>query len=537
MYAHYYINVKYAAELIKRKRFIIMKHSTMQQKISAFIKCTVLVVVLQWIMGSSVSAALKSEPDENQETVIKDAIVKIYTVANKPDYFSPWRMLGPKNSGGSGCIIEGNRILTNAHVVADYTFVQVRRYGQAKRYKANVLNVSHDADLALLAVDDKTFFSGVTPLKFGGLAETQQEVLVYGFPFGGDSLSITKGILSRIEHIFYVHSSQYLLAGQIDAAINPGNSGGPVLVNDRVVGIVMQMVKSNYTENLGYMVPIPIINHFFQDIEDGHYDGFPDLGIITQNMESPDMRSKYGMSENQTGIFVTRILPGSPAKEKMEQGDVLLSIAGYPIANDGTVEFRPKERTDYTHYIDAKQLGESINAEVLRKGTIEHLTFSLNQTRKAYLLVPQEKYEQMPRYFIYGGIVFTPLTKNLLKRWGSDWPDSAPSALVEEISNWVTEEKKEVVTALKILAADVNTGYHDIRTWVVTEVNGKEIKDFDEFFQIVTHATEPYLVFKDEMGYQIVIDRKKAEESHEQVLRTYRIERDLSPDLRKLSTE
>jgi S1-C subfamily serine protease len=456
--------------------------------------------------------------------------VKIYTVTNSPDYFNPWMMLGPKSGGGSGCIIEGNKILTNAHVVADHTFIQVRRYGQAERYKAKVLNVSHD--LALLTVEDKTFFSDVTPLKFGELAETQQEVLVYGFPFGGDSLSITKGVLSRIEHLFYVHSSHYLLAGQIDAAINPGNSGGPVLVNDRVVGVVMQMVKSNYAENIGYMVPIPVINHFFQDIEDGQYDGFPDIGIITQDMESPDMRRKYGMSETQTGLFVTLILPGSPAEGKMEKGDVLLSIEGHPIANDGTVEFRPKERTNYTYYVDAKQPGESVRAEVLSQETIKQVTLTLNQTRKAYLLVPQEEYEQLPRYFIYGGIVFTPLTKNLLERWGSDWLDSAPSDLVRELKNWVTEEKKEVVLVLKILAADVNTGYHDIRAWIVTEVNGKQIKDFDEFFQIVTQTTEPYLVFKDELGFQIVIDREKAEESHELVLRTYRIEHDRSQDLR-----
>jgi S1-C subfamily serine protease len=216
----------------------------------------------------------------------------------------------------------------------------------------------------------------------------------------------------------------------------------------------------------------------------------------------------------------------------MEEGDVLLSIDEHPIANDGTVEFRPKERTNYTYYVDTKQPGERIEVEVLRQGEIKPITLTLNQTRKTYLLVPQEEYEQLPRYFIYGGLVFTQLTKNLLERWGSDWPDTAPSDLVREIKNWVTEDRQEVVIMLKVLAADVNTGYHDIRTWIVTEVNGKQIKDFHEFFQIVTQATEPYLVFKDEMGFQIVIDRKKAEKSHELILRTYRIEHDRSPDLR-----
>ncbi len=511
-----------------------MKYIPVQRKTLVFIKGVVLIIVCQWVLGNFALAELNQST--LREAAIKDAIVKIYTVTTKPDYFNPWRMSGPQNTGGSGCIIEGNRILTNAHVIADHTFIQVRRYGQAKRYKASVLNISHEADLALLTVDDETFFVDVGPVKFGEFVEPQQEVLVYGFPFGGDSLSITRGVLSRVEHHYYTHSSYYFLAGQIDAAINPGNSGGPVLVDGKIVGVVMEAYKPDYSENIGYMVPIPIINHFSQDIEDGRYDGFPDLGIVTQDMENPDMKRKYGMSEAQTGIFIVHIFPNSSSEGKIQKGDVLLSIDGYPIADDGTVEFRSKERTKYTYYVDIRQLGESIPVEVLRQGEIKNITLPLDQTKKEHLLVPLEEYEQMPRYFIYGGIVFTPLSKNLLEQWGSNWPNSAPIDLVAELSNWPSEERKEVVVALKVLAADVNMGYHNINTWIVTEVNGKKIRDFNEFFQIVTHVTEPYVVFKDDSGFQIVIEREKAEESHENVLRTYYIEHDRSPDLRALST-
>ena len=128
---------------------------------------------------------------------VEGAIVKIYTIHDMPDYYNPWSMHGPFGSTGSGCIIKGNRILTNGHVVSDETFVQVRRYGDAKRYTARVLNVSHAADLALLTVDDPDFFKDVKPLDFGELPTSQQEVAVYGFPLGGDTLSTTKGVISR----------------------------------------------------------------------------------------------------------------------------------------------------------------------------------------------------------------------------------------------------------------------------------------------------------------------------------------------------
>ena len=152
-------------------------------------------------------------------------------------------MLGSKSSNGSGCFISGNRILTNAHVVSNSTFIQVRKYGQSKKVKARVLSISHESDLALLTVDDEDFFNDVKPLSLGNLPSVREKVTVYGFPLGGDTLSVTEGIVSRIEHRNYAHSSSYLLAGQIDAAINPGNSGGPVMVGSNIVGVVMQSLS------------------------------------------------------------------------------------------------------------------------------------------------------------------------------------------------------------------------------------------------------------------------------------------------------
>ena len=94
---------------------------------------------------------------QTQEDITKQAIVKIYTVSKKLNYQEPWAS-SMRQSTGSGAIIENNYILTNAHVVANETFLEVQRYGQRKRYIANVVFVSHQADLALLKVEEKDFF-------------------------------------------------------------------------------------------------------------------------------------------------------------------------------------------------------------------------------------------------------------------------------------------------------------------------------------------------------------------------------------------
>jgi len=501
---------------------LLRKYSNKRFKL---LKTLLSVLAINLVTASLVLGAEKSIPAVKEVT--RDAIVKIYTIINKPDYFRPWNT-STKRLSGSGCIISGNRILTNAHVVADQTFLEVRRHGQPQRHKAKVLSVSHEADLALLTVDDKEFFSNVVPLEFGKLAKMQQDVVVYGFPMGGDTLSITKGVVSRIEHHNYTHSSEYFLAAQIDAAINPGNSGGPVLANDRVVGVVMQSYKS--ADNIGYMVPIPIIEHFLQDIEDGSYDGFPAIGLVVQLMENPDMKRKYGISEDQTGVLVRHIFPGSPAKEMIKKDDVILTIDGHTIADDGTVEFRLKERTSFNYYIDRHQMGEKISLGLLRDSATMEIRLSLSRRTRDFQLVPREQYDQLPRDFIYGGIVFSPLTKNLIKSWGKNWQKKAPQNLMIELSNWPTETRREVVVALQVLASDVNKGYHDISSWIVEEVNGKKFKDFDEFCQLVTTSQARFVTFKDKKGFQIVIDQEKALESHERILQTYQIDVNRSQD-------
>lgn len=459
---------------------------------------------------------------------IEEAIVKIYTTRNSPDYDNPWSMRGSEAVTGSGCIIEDRQILTNAHVVENQTFIQVRRQGDPNRYQARVLHVAHDVDLALITVDDPKLFSGVQPLQLGKLPQLQQEVRVYGFPLGGDTLSITKGIISRIEHQVYVHSLKNFLAVQIDAAINLGNSGGPAIVNNRIVGIATQTMKS--AQNIGYIVPTPIINHFFKDVKKGQYHGFPTLGVELQAIENPDQKEKFGMSQNQTGALITRILPGSPAENRLKINDVLMAVDGHAIANDISVEFRPKEWTSLVYYIQGHQIGEIIGLSILRQGEMETLRISLDKTAQEYDLVPLE-FDVPPRYYIFGGLVFTPLTKNYLKTWADNWTKEAPQNLLSFLqSNYKATEGQEVVLLLKVLADDTNKGYHDLSDLVITKVNGKKIINLRDLMRIVeANPNDKYIVFEDADGKQIILNKKKAIKGNKKILATYHISQESFP--------
>jgi len=465
------------------------------------------------------------------EVNIKSSVVKVFSVHRRHNYDEPWQLHGQRRSSGSGCIIANNRIITNAHVVADQTFIQVKRAGQARKYTAKVVVVAHECDLALLEVEEDSFFESAIPLTLGTLPSIRDDVAVYGFPIGGDSMCITEGVVSRVEHDRYSHSSARLLTCQIDAAINPGSSGGPVIKDNKIVGIAFQ---GGSGENIGYMVPAPIINHFLEDIADGTYEGIPKLGISCQKMESPDIRASYHMDEDETGTLINKVYPGSPATDILMPEDVLLSIDGNRIANNGTIEFRPGERTSFGYVVQSKHVGESVLCTVLRDAKQLDVSIQLSKPTGAMRLVPNEQYDVAPTYYILGGLVFEPLTKNFLREWGKQWYSRAPRHLTNYYLNGeLTEDRKQVIVLVKVLPDEINLGYHDWGSNVVTSVNGSHISSITDLVEAFESNIGDYHVIVDEAERRLILDRKKVDAAGHQILKKYRITSDRSEDLKE----
>jgi len=456
----------------------------------------------------------------------KEAIVKIYTVSKVVSYKEPWNS-STSRSSGSGAIISGNRILTNAHVVANQTFIEVQRYGERKRYIAKVINVSHQADMALLEVEDKKFFNGVTPLTLGELPEMEQKIVVYGFPMGGDTLSATSGVVSRIEHTRYAHSGESFLTVQVDAAVNPGNSGGPAISNGKIVGVVMQNISQS--QSIGYIVPVNMVKHFLVDIKDGHYDGFADLGLTVQKMENPTIKKYYNIDENTSGILVDNLVYSAKNSINIKENDIITAINGHSIKDDGTVEYRPHEYTSYHYFIDQHQMGDNIALKVIRDQENLDINITLKHTANDVLLVKTKEYDKMPRYFIYGGYVFSPLSRNLLAIGRNKIP------LRYYATQWPTEEKKEVVVLLKVLPSDINRGNYGFTLWPIEKLNGKTFDNFNTFYKRIKEFKGDYLILEDSDGVKIIINREEALSKQSDILKKYNIEYDRSIDLRDMN--
>jgi len=240
---------------------------------------------------------------------IQKSLVRITSTEVEPDYRAPWNTGAIGRGVGAGFVIDGPRIMTNAHVVSNTRYLTVEREGDPNKYPARVLFVAHDCDLALITVDSPEFFKNMVPLGFGGIPELESTVSAYGYPIGGERMSVTTGIVSRIDFQLYTHSSiDSHLAIQISAQINPGNSGGPVMQNAKVVGVAFQGYSGDIAQGVAYMIPTPVIRRFLTDIKDNRYDKYVDLGLTYSKLQNPAQRRYLGLPDDGPGVMVDTLI-------------------------------------------------------------------------------------------------------------------------------------------------------------------------------------------------------------------------------------
>jgi len=454
---------------------------------------------------------------------IRNSLVKIYTRTNPPDLGSPWQSKGIRSTSGSGVIISGNRILTNAHVVANQVNVEVKREGMTRRYTAQVVHVGHESDLALLAVDDFSFFEGAVPMELGETPVIRDSVSVYGFPLGGETISVTQGIVSRIEVSRYSHSGRSLLLVQIDAAINPGNSGGPVVSGGSMVGVAAQSIRS--ADNVGYMVPASIIRHFLVDVKDGRYDGFPSMGVGYQSIENENLKGALGLNGGETGVLITGVNYDSSADGILDVGDVLMEMDGVPIAEDLSVPWRENNRVQFSYLVHDKQVGDEMSLRVLSGEERKDLKVILKNTD---FLIPRPAFDVKPSYYTVGGLVFQPLTMDYFRLFKHAPPDF--SYYVGH-RNLRTEERRQIVLLSKVLAAPLTRGYHNLRNSIVAKIQGKVPRDLPDLVRIIEESSEPWLKIETESGRTLILSLEDARSRTEEILKMYGIGSDRSGDL------
>jgi S1-C subfamily serine protease len=485
---------------------------------------------------SKQKSPVPSAPDEIPSTVVENSVIKVFSTARYPDLHKPWIKLAPTEVSGSGVVIEGKRILTNAHVVLYAGEIQVQPNQGGDKISATAAAIAPGIDLAVLKLDDEKFFDSHRPLsRARRLPEIRDSVTVYGYPTGGTSLSVTKGIVSRIEFTPY-----YLLVSglriQIDAAINPGNSGGPAVVGDQMIGLAFSYLGG--AQNIGYIIPSEEIELFLQDIADGHYDGKPAMYDRLQTLENPALRSFLKLNNSVQGMVVHQPT-SSDASYPLKEWDVITKIGDAPIDNQGTIKIGPNLRVSFLYMVQKIAKKGKVLLTLVRAGKEMHIELPVSPN---FPLAIPDLADTYPSYFIFGPLAFSEATTQLVTSLGKgnrgvDWMlglSYGGSPLVTRYGDKAAFDGERIVfVSSPFFPNKLSKGYTNPNPEVVKTVNGRPIKNLAHLVETLRDSKDESITieFNRRGGETLVFPRKEMISATDAILTDNGVRSQGSPDM------
>jgi len=443
--------------------------------------------------GGPAQEPAPTEGGKPQEAVER-SVVKVFSTVVRPNLYRPWERSTPIEVTGSGVVIEGKRILTSAHVVLYASQVQVQPNVGGDKLSARVEAVGPGIDLAVLKLDDESLFESHAPLACADtLPGIKDTVMAYGYPTGGNGLSITKGIVSRIEFAGYGPFVGGLRV-QIDAAINPGNSGGPAVTGDKMVGLAFGHLGR--ADNIGYIIPCEEIDLFLKDIADGRYDGKPALHDELQTLENDALRSFLKLDKSVAGILVHAADDPDPTYP-LKRWDLITRIGDTPVDDQGMIQLGPNLRVSFRYLVQRLARNGKVPLTIVRGAKTMAVDVPVSSKRPLVIPDLQGTY---PSYFVYGPLVFSPASTQYVAGLGPSSGGSslaARSPLLKRLLERPTFEGEAlVVVSSPFFPHKLAQGYSNPMSRVVLSVNGVPIKNLGHLVEVLRDARDEFVVIE-----------------------------------------
>jgi len=469
---------------------------------------------------------------EKPSPAVENSVVKIFATQRTPDIFRPWQKQAPREETGSGVVIEGKRILTTYRTVWYSNDIQIQANQAGDKVSATLELGSESMDLAVLKLSDESFFDTHPPLpRAPGIPSIKDPVFVYGFPVGGSSLSITKGIISRIEFTQYNFPS-YGLRIQIDAAINAGNVGGPAVAGDKMVGLALQHLGGS--DNIGYIVPNEELEIFLGNLAAGKYTAKPGYYDGTHPLENEALRPYLKLAKTDEGTLVEQI-DGNDPNYPLKEWDLIERIGHYRVDDQGMVH-QGELRLDLRYAVQRDTANGKVPMDIVRAGQHLHLDVPIPNGRE--MLVPGVRGEYPP-YFIFGPIVFSKVTQALSAAVlrepnmtaGMTWN---ASPILNRRGDRATFPGEEIVVVPSpFFPSKLGEGYERPAFYVVASVNGVPVRNLAHLVTLIRDARTDYITirFVDRNKEAVVLPRKATLDATEQILSDNGVRSQASPDL------
>jgi S1-C subfamily serine protease len=448
-------------------------------------------------------------------------VVQVTLVVSETNFINPWRSGGQGQARCSAVIVDAEKriILTNSHCVASTAMLFVSRENHLTPVLATVREIARDLDLAWITTEAPSFWENPSQfakieLNAASLPYLSANVNVIGFPTGGNSITITKGIVSRLDGSVYPNGLEEAARNtpdslpivQVDASINHGNSGGPAFDGKGgLMGLAFCALEG--ASNVGYIIPALLLKNFVETVQEaGRWQAQPEIGAMFRPILNPSIRNWLGMEENETGVQVRSISPKSPLYDKVQKGDVLLRIDDQQVTGSGTVSQNIAGRSvefPFDVVVTEKKGGEPTAMKFLRVDAENKARKVFDVSAVFHPIQPlaarfddapmgdkgREYFTALPDFFVYGTLVWGIFSNPLLQHALAAKIDVPWTVRKHALHQW-RKGDEDVVVLIQGFNHRCNQEYDMSTIRVLSHFNGQRIKSMKEFIKLAGAATK-----------------------------------------------
>ena len=471
-------------------------------------------VILLFILSTSTSKVMAGGD-------LSTAVVRVEVTAQSFDSHAPWRLKTPETFSVTGYVIEQGKIITVAEPLTHGVVLAVSKPGDPQKAYAEVAATDFCAGLVLLTVPDKTFFADIEPMKLAESGIPSGEKYIFAWDENGNlkavSVHYEKSAFVTLNGIggSFIH----FVRGEAFRSLG----GEPVIVDGKLMGVI----HSTDSQGISRVISVDLIRRMLKDMEDGKYDGQPSFFLYNAPINGDkSLRSYLGMREENTGVYVVHVPSRTSGHGVLESGDVLLSIEGYRIDDNGSYESRlygsiPFQSMIYlNHYV-----GDGLTFEVLRGKKRIQISFDLIPITPQTFLIPLKGTYSRPRYLIVGGAVLQELSVDYMEAiWGEDWRWKADSRFLYYYNNYWLDpslKKERIVILSRVLPDSFNIGYHDKSNLILLKVNGSAVRDLKHVRDIMERSEEDFYIYEFQGGERIVFEKDLVDKNQQRILEIY----------------
>jgi hypothetical protein len=436
---------------------------------------------------------------------------------------TPWAKQPPWTRPITGLVVPGRRILCSSISFGNHLLVEVQKLDRDDRTPGRVVLTDPEGPLALIEVDDPAFWEDLEPLPLADPVPREGGVSILRWRPDG-LLDAYPGTVRQVRSGRHGLSRTHLLTLDVATGADGLGASEVVVAADEVVGLLTGRDGDTFSA-----IASPVLAQFVENAAD--WRGFPRGGFAWQNLTNPALREALGLSSDETGVRLTRILPHGTAAGGLEEGDVILEVDGNPIDPTGHYAHPLYGRMLFALlFSDDRRPGDTLSVKVLRDGDRRTVEVPIRPIEAEADKIPPYVYGHEPNYSVVGGLVFQELTVPYLSTFG-DWQRRGPPRLLIAYEREAAEpspESPRIVILSSVLPDAANLGYEGVRDLIVEKVNGRTIGSMNDLREAFARPQGRFHVVEFLPGLapeRLVLDVEEVRGSAERIRAAYGVDR------------